>query len=136
MDACSGLWVPLFQQRVNVIEWTRVRLSQWGRWCRGGVQTGYPSRSAFVRAGEGARGEGSGPELPPSIEEVEQAVRALSAELRQAIHAVYVWRGPFWVRAVRVGASERTLRRRVREAEQRVNFALTSASVVAAETAQ
>jgi hypothetical protein len=119
-----------------VIEWTRVRLSQWGRWCRGGVQTGYPSRSAFVRAGEGARGQGDGPDLPPSIEEVERAVRALSAELRQAIHAVYVWRGPFWVRAVRVGASERTLRRRVREAEQRVNFALTSASVVAAETAQ
>jgi hypothetical protein len=136
MDACFAVRFPLFQQRVNVIEWTRVRLSQWGRWCRGGVQTGYPSRSAFVRAGEGARGEGSGPELPPSIEEVEQAVRALSAELRQAIHAVYVWRGPFWVRAVRVGASERTLRRRVREAERLVNFALTSASAVAAETAQ
>ena len=127
MDACSGLWVPLFQQRINVIEWTRVRLSQWGRWCRGGVQTGYPSRSALVRAGEGARGEGSGPELPPSIEEVEQAVRALSAELRQAIHAVYVWRGPFWVRAVRVGASERTLRRRVREAENCINSTLTRA---------
>ena len=136
MDACFAVWVPLFQQQSNVIEWTRVRLSQWGRWCRGGVQTGYPSRSAFVRAGEGARGEGSGPELPSSIEEVEQAVRTLSADQRQAIHAVYVWRGPFWVRAVRVGASERTLRRRVREAEQRVNFALTSASVVAAETAQ
>jgi hypothetical protein len=136
MDACFAVWVPLFQQQSNVIEWTRVRLSQWGRWCRGGVQTGYPSRSAFVRAGEGARGEGSGPDLPPSIEEVEQAVRTLSAELRQAIHAVYVWRGPFWVRAVRVGASERTLRRRVREAEQRVNFALTSASVVAAESTQ
>jgi hypothetical protein len=136
MDACFAVWVPLFQQQSNVIEWTRVRLSQWGRWCRGGVQTGYPSRSAFVRAGEGARGEGSGPDLPPSIEEVEQAVRTLSADQRQAIHAVYVWRGPFWVRAVRVGASERTLRRRVREAEQRVNFALTSASVVAAETAQ
>ena len=136
MDACFGLWVPLFQQQSNVIEWTRVRLSQWGRWCRGGVQTGYPSRSAFVRAGEGARGQGDGPDLPPSIEEVEQAVRALSADQRQAIHAVYVWRGPFWVRAVRVGASERTLRRRVREAEQRVNFALTSASTVAAESTQ
>ena len=136
MDACFAVWVPLFQQQSNVIEWTRVRLSQWGRWCRGGVQTGYPSRSAFVRAGEGARGEGSGPELPSSIEEVEQAVRTLSADQRQAIHAVYVWRGPFWVRAVRVGASERTLRRRVREAEQRVNFALTSASTVAAESTQ
>jgi len=136
MDACSAVWVPLFQQQSNVIEWTRVRLSQWGRWCRGGVQTGYPSRSAFVRAGEGARGEGSGPELPSSIEEVEQAVRTLSADQRQAIYAVYIWRGPFWVRAVRVGASERTLRRRVREAEQRVNFALTSASTVAAESTQ
>ena len=127
MDACFAVRFTLFQQSVNVIEWTRVRLSQWGRWCRGGVQTGYPSRSAFVRAGEGARGEGSGPELPPSIEEVEQAVRALSAELRQAIHAVYVWRGPFWVRAVRVGASERTLRRRVREAENCINSTLTRA---------
>lgn len=136
MDGCFAVWSPLFQQQHNVIEWTRVRLSQWGRWCRGGVQTGYPSRSAFVRAGEGARGESGGLDLPPSIEEVEQAVRALSAELRQAIHAVYVWRGPFWVRAVRVGASERTLRRRVREAEQRINFALTSASTVAAESTQ
>ena len=54
-------------------------------------------------------------------------MRALSAELRQAIHAVYVWRGPFWVRAVRVGASERTLRRRVREAENCINSALTRA---------
>lgn len=109
-----------------MIEWTRVRLGQWGRWCRGGMQTGYPSRSAFVRAGEGARGDDV-LTLPDELAEVERAVNASESDLRQALHAAYIWRGPMWLRAVRLGVSESTLRRRISRAEIAVNRLITGA---------
>ena len=103
-----------------VAVWTRVRLSQWGSWCRGRLPTGYPTASAFVHAGEGARCRDEGADMPHDLREVEQAVATLRQELRQATIAGYVWRGPFSERARRLDISSSTLRRQLLRAEAQV----------------
>ena len=102
-----------------VAVWTRVRLSQWGRWCRGRMPTGYPTASAFVHANEGQRGDG-GCEMPSTIGEVDRAIAELRQELRQAIFAGYVWSGPFGERARRLRWPRSTLSRRLARAESHV----------------
>lgn len=102
-----------------VAVWTRVRLSQWGSWCRGRLPTGYPTASAFVHANEGARCRDEGT-MPAELAEVERAVAALRQELRQATIAGYVWRGPWRERAGRIGVSAATLRRHLVRAEAQV----------------
>lgn len=108
-----------------VAVWTRVRLSQWGRWCRGRLPTGYPTASAFVHANEGQRGDG-GNEMPHEIHEIDRAVAALRAELRQAVMAGYVWSGPFCQRALRLQLSTSTLRRHLSRAEAQVERMLSA----------
>jgi DNA-directed RNA polymerase specialized sigma24 family protein len=104
---------------VRVTPWTRVRLSQWGRWCRGRIMTGYPSASAFTHANEGARSLDEGT-MPAEIEEIDRAVAAVRDEQRQALFACYVWVGPFTLRAIRLRWSVSTLRRRVADGEREV----------------
>lgn len=106
-----------------VAPWTRVRLSQWGRWCRGRPMSGYPSASAFVHANEGQRGGDVG-DMPSEIAEIDRAVAEVHDELRQALFAGYVWAGPFRLRAIRLRWSVSTLRRRLAEAEREVELNL------------
>lgn len=106
-----------------MIEWTRMRLSQWGKWCRGRAVSGYPSASAFFYANSGER-SAAGTEAPDDIAEVDAAVAKISAPLRQVLILFYCTTGPVWWKAQKVFTSRRTLMRRVRLAEERVNFHL------------
>jgi hypothetical protein len=81
------------------------------------VWTGYPTRAAFTRAGEGDRCKYDGADFPPDIEEVDKLVCRMSWTMRQPLFAYYIWSGPLVIRAVRAGVSRRTLMRRVRTAE-------------------
>jgi hypothetical protein len=101
-----------------VIEWTRVRLSQWGRYCRGGSRTGYPTASAFVHADEGGRGSDDCSPMPPELQEVEDVVRRMSWSLAGPIHADYIWQGPRWFKCVKLGISLSTYKRRLRTSEE------------------
>ena len=100
-----------------MIEWTRVRLTQWGRWCRGQRRTGYPTASAFVHAFEGDRGAYDGADMPPEIAEVEAAVMSLSWHCRLPTLWYYTKSGPVWFKAVQCRVSKTTFLRRVRTAE-------------------
>jgi DNA-directed RNA polymerase specialized sigma24 family protein len=110
-----------------MIEYTRLRLTQWGRWCRGRPQTGYPSMSPFMRANEGSRATGNDLALPDDILEVEQSVNKLSSPHRMALIGYYVMTGPLWLRAARLRISRRTMMRRVTTAERQINLRLCDA---------
>ena len=101
-----------------MIDWTRVRLANWGRWCRGGISTGLPKSSAFVHAGEGARGLDGGAYIPPDVEEIERIVARMSSSLRQPIIIMYTKRGPLWLKAAQMHVSRRTFRRRLQTGEE------------------
>lgn len=111
-----------------MIEWTRVRLSQWGRYCRGVSRTGYPTAAAFVHANEGDRCKYDGADMPVDIQEIEDVVRRMSGSLALPIHAKYIWTGPYWFRALRLGISERTFRRRCAHAEEWIDRQLVAVS--------
>ena len=101
-----------------MIDWTRVRLTRWGNWCKGGRRTGYPTAAAFVHANEGGRGSDTGCDMPDDIQEVEDAVRHMSHELAGVIIQVYARTGPLWLKAVRLEISKNTLKSRLAHAEQ------------------
>jgi hypothetical protein len=104
-----------------LIDWTRVRLTRWGNWCKGGRRTGYPTAAAFVHANEGGRGSDTGCDMPDDIQEVEDAVRHMSHELAGVIIQVYARTGPLWLKAIRLEVSRRTLRRRLTIAEEQID---------------
>lgn len=110
-----------------MIEWTRVRLGQWGRWCRGRAVSGYPSASAFVFANSGARAANDLSGAPEDIAEVDAAVAKLSSPLRQVLVTYYCTSAPVWFKAARLYMSRRTLMRRVKTAEEKVHFYLVLA---------
>ena len=107
-----------------MIEWTRVRLGQWGKWCRGRAISGYPSASAFVFANSGARAADDLTGTPDDIAEIDAAVAKLSAPLRQVLVMYYCTTAPLWFKAARLYMSRRTLMRRVKTAEEKVHFYL------------
>lgn len=100
-----------------MIEWTRVRLTQWGRWCQGQRRTGYPTASAFVHANEGDRAAYDGADMPPELQEIENAVMDLSWHCRVPVLWYYTRRGPVWWKALQCRVSKTTFLRRVRTAE-------------------
>lgn len=100
-----------------MIDWTRVRLTQWGRYCRGGSKTGYPTASAFVHANEGGRAQEDNSPMPPELQEVQNAIRLMSWSLAGPVHAEYIWRGPRWYKALQLGVSLSTFKRRLHTAE-------------------
>lgn len=62
------------------IEWVRLRLENWSRWCtqQDGNGLGYPSMSAFARlGGKGSRGEAVIPIIDIDASEIDQAVKSL-----------------------------------------------------------
>ncbi len=110
-----------------MIDWTRVRLSQWGYWCRhGGVYLGLPRAAAFTHANEGARGTDGGRDMPDDLAELDRIVAQMPHLHRQPIMAYYVREGPLWFRALSVGCSPRTLCRRVQVAEQWIDRRLAA----------
>jgi len=110
-----------------MIEYTRLRLTAWGRWCRGRPITGYPTISAFMRANEGSRTTGNATSLPDDISEIDGAVAKLSPILKACLIAYYIKTGPLWWKATALGVSRRTFMRRVSTAEGRVNEMLDAA---------
>jgi hypothetical protein len=109
-----------------LIEWTRVRLTQWGRYCRGGSKTGYPTASAFVHADEGGRGGDDCSPMPTELQEVEDCVRRMSWSLAGPVHAEYIWRGPRWYKAVQLRISLSTYKRRLRSSEEWIDRQLVT----------
>jgi DNA-directed RNA polymerase specialized sigma24 family protein len=107
-----------------MIEWTRVRLTNWGRWCRGRAVSGYPSASAFVFAGSGSRASKDISDAPSHIAEIDAAVAKIPAPLRQVLVMYYCTTAPLWFKAARLYISRRTLMRRLRTAEEKVHFYL------------
>lgn len=110
-----------------MIEYTRMRLTQWGRWCRGRPITGYPKASAFVLANMGARATGNEGTLPDGISDIDAAVAKLSPTLKSCLIAYYIKTGPLWWKATTLGVSRRTFMRRVSTAEYRVDHFLDAA---------
>lgn len=104
-----------------MIEWTRVRMAQWGRWCMGQRRTGYPTASAFVHANEGDRAAYDGADMPPELAEIEDVVMSLSWHCRVPTLWYYTRRGPVWWKALQCGVSKTTFLRRVRTAEDMVD---------------
>jgi hypothetical protein len=111
-----------------MIEWTRVRLGQWGKWCRGRAISGYPTASAFFWANSGARASQSGSDAPDDIAEIDAAVGKIPQPLRQILVIYYCTTGPLWFKAGRLYMSRRTMMRRLRTAEGKVHFQLTVAN--------
>lgn len=107
-----------------MIEWTRVRLGQWGKWCRGRSVSGYPSASAFMFANMGARASGDGRDVPDDIAEIDAAVAKIPAPLRQVLVIYYCTTAPLWFKATRLYISRRTMMRRLRTAEEKVHHEL------------
>lgn len=104
-----------------MIEWTRVRLTKWGKWCRGRNISGYPSASAFFWANSGARASHFGLDAPNDILEIDVAVAKIAQPLRLVLVAYYCTTGPLWFKATRLHMSRRTLMRRLRTAEEKVH---------------
>jgi hypothetical protein len=113
-----------------MIAWTRVRLRTWGRYCRGNIATGYPTRSAFTRANEGGRG-GSDRDMPEDIAEVDRAIAGIPLYSRGILITVYCKPGPLWWKASQVGVKKTTFLRRLLLAETRVDRALSISDVAA-----
>lgn len=107
-----------------MIEWTRVRLTGWGRWCRGRAVSGYPSASAFMFANMGARASQTLSDAPRDVAEIDAAVAKIPAPLRQVLVIYYCTTAPLWFKATRLYISRRTLMRRLRTAEEKVHFYL------------
>lgn len=108
------------------IAYTRMKLAQWARYCRGRVRTGYPTSAAFTHADEGDRAHDDTSAMPQDLSEIDRVVAHLTEIHRVPLLAFYVARGPLEVRAARLKTSRRTLMRRVATAEQKVHLSLMS----------
>lgn len=107
------------------LDWTRVRLTRWGQWCRGGENHGFPSVSILAKnIGESGKVH-YGPEyMPPDIEEIDITVARLPVEQKACLITVYCRVGPLWWKAAKLGISRRTLRRRLDQSEIAVGQAI------------
>lgn len=99
------------------IDWTRVRLTRWGKWCRTALGTGLPKSSAFVHANTGARGPDGARYMPPDIEQIEAIINRMSASLRAPLFQKYIKFGPARIKAYNLGVPLRTYYRRIDTAE-------------------
>jgi hypothetical protein len=81
------------------------------------VYLGLPTAAAFTHANEGSRAHDALPDMPEDIEEVDRVIARMSYTLRMPLMAYYVWTGPLWFRAIKLGCSRRTMMRRLRTAE-------------------
>lgn len=105
------------------IDWVRMRLENWARWCssqeRGGL--GYPSQSAFAKLGGRARrAEAAIPLLSLDAEETDRAVRSLRgthSHLFLVLQLLYARGLPRDQVARRLARTEDTIKRNLEEAD-------------------
>ncbi len=102
------------------LEWTRVLLTQWGRWCRGKPRTGYPTASAFYFANMGSRRGDNNDEPPEEVQLIERVICKIPHHDKQLLTMQYASNGPLWMKAIRLNLSRRTYSRRVGNAEHKV----------------
>lgn len=106
------------------IDWVRLRLENWARWCtsqdRGSL--GYPSQSAFARlGGRGRRAEAVIPVLAIDAEETNRAVQSLRSStphLFLVLQLLYAQGLPRHLVARRMARTEDTVKRNLEEADQ------------------
>lgn len=98
---------------------TRRRLKEWGRWACGGE----PSLSSMFKSMLG-RGGGDFRETPAHIEEVDLIVRKGPANVRAILIKFYTQNGTFVDKALSLGLSRHSLRKRIEHAEYYVNQCL------------
>jgi len=111
---------------VSEIAFTRMKLAQWARYCRGRARTGYPTSAAFIHAGEGDRAHDDLSEMPPDLSEIDRIIARLAELYRVPLVVYYLGRAALEVKAARLRISRRTLMRRVATAERQVHLMLMS----------
>ena len=102
-----------------MIEMTRDRLKEWGRWAGGG----YPIVGSMFRSMFGS-GHHSGGEMPVAVQEIDIIVCRAEAKDRSVLIAFYGQGGSFRQKALAIGVDRRTLKNRLDRAEWYVNSAL------------
>ena len=107
-----------------MIGWTRVRLAEWGRWCRGGENHGLPTMAAFARANTGGRAAYDAACMPEHIELMNGIVMGLAEEHRVTLVTVYCRAGPLWWKAAKLNISIGQLRGRIKRAESAADISL------------
>lgn len=95
---------------MNVIDPTRARLIQWGRWAQGGLR-GYPLMVAWMRI---AFGQETG--AAPDEEEVDRIVCRASVELRRVLIVQFTYRGSHRQKAFQLRLPKSTYQDRLDEA--------------------
>jgi hypothetical protein len=101
-----------------MIDNTRARLKEWGKWASGG----YPIIGSMFRSLFG-RGGPSG-EMPKHIQEVDVVICRAEAQDRCVLIAYYCQGGSFRQKALALEIDRTTLKRRLDRAEWYVNAAL------------
>lgn len=105
------------------IDWVRMQLENWARWCtsqdRGGL--GYPSQAAFAKlGGHGRRAEASIPLLSLQAEQTDRAVQSLRQphpHLYLVLQLHYAKGLPRHQVAQRMARTEDTVKRNLEEAD-------------------
>lgn len=106
--------------------WIRVRLAEWGRWCRAeGI--GYPTISAHESLHLGA-GVFDSAEMPEDLRAVDRAVWALQPGHKCVIVEVYTHRGSHEDHMIRLRLPKWAYYRRKNLAESKVYWHLQTAT--------
>jgi hypothetical protein len=100
------------------MNWVRARLVRWGKHSAARAPNGWYRASSFTHANSGDRAANGEPQAPPDVQEIQELVDRMSAALRMPLIEVYTKTGPLWLKAVKLGVSRDTLRRRVGVAER------------------
>jgi hypothetical protein len=108
---------------VNLLTGTRLRLALWARWMRGGIK-GFPTCSAFMSEGHGGAIDAA--DLPPDIEEVNQAVNRAEPPNKRIIVVAYTQGGSRREQEQRMNLSRWSFKRRLEHAEWEIKVALDS----------
>jgi len=111
---------------MSELAFTRMKLAQWARYCRGRARTGYPTAAAFTRANEGDRAHEDASAMPADLSEIDRVVAHLAELHRVPLVTFYLSRAALEVKAARLRISRRTFMRRVAVAEQTVHLRLMS----------
>lgn len=108
-----------------MIGFTRRRLSEWGRWAKGGLPS-MPTMSSTEKARIG-RGGTPNLDMPPDIAEVDIIVCRADPAQRLILIVHYVQAGTLGEKAARLNLSRHSFRRHLDRAEWYVNSALDAA---------
>jgi hypothetical protein len=108
-----------------MIGFTRRRLSDWGRWAKGGLPS-MPTMSSTEKARIG-RGGTPNLDMPPDIAEIDNIICRAEAAHKLILIVFYVQAGALGDKAARLNLSRHSFRRHLDRAEWYVNSALDCA---------